>query len=186
MSEKLDGARIYWNGHTIVSKNGNTISCPNWFIDELPKNITLDGELWMGRGNWELVMELLSSTVDNTLWKKVLFMIFDTPHSSEPYEIRMRDMANLQIPKYAQIVDIEKCRGNNHLFNQLGNILDMGGEGIMLNKPESLYVRIRTDTLLKAKVGCLFLLTHFNISYIMILKYNYWRSFRLDYIVYSE
>ena len=27
--------------------------CPNWFIEELPKDISLDGELWMGRGTFE-------------------------------------------------------------------------------------------------------------------------------------
>jgi DNA ligase-1 len=151
ISEKLDGIRVYWNGYTMASKYGKKIPCPDWFIEELPKDITLDGELWMGRGNWELIMKVLN-TNDNLLWKNISFMVFDLPNSNEPYEVRVRDMARLHLPKHVHVVDIEKCKGNNHPLDLLGKILENGGEGLMLNKPGSLYVKMRTDTLLKVKV----------------------------------
>ena len=50
MSEKMDGVRAYWNGEKLISKQAKDISCPNWFIEGLPKEVKLDGELWMGRG----------------------------------------------------------------------------------------------------------------------------------------
>jgi DNA ligase-1 len=36
MSEKLDGIRAYWDGEKLLSKNGNIIHAPIWFIKDLP------------------------------------------------------------------------------------------------------------------------------------------------------
>jgi DNA ligase-1 len=151
LSEKLDGARAFWNGQTMISKQGKMIACPSWFIEQLPKEIALDGELWLGRGNWELVMETLKSS-ENYLWENISFVTFDIPNSKDPFEIRARDLANIQFPKHVHVVNVEKCRGVDHLLEYFGNILESGGEGLMANKPESPYVQIRTDTLLKVKV----------------------------------
>ena len=47
----MDGVRAYWNGEKLISKNGNDITtAPPWFTESLPKDIQLDGELWMGQG----------------------------------------------------------------------------------------------------------------------------------------
>ncbi|MDC2889384.1 hypothetical protein [Psychrosphaera algicola] len=63
LSEKYDGIRAYWNGTTLLTRRGNQIHCPQWFIENLPKT-ALDGELWISRGQFEQV----SSTVrKNTL-----------------------------------------------------------------------------------------------------------------------
>ena len=65
MSEKLDGVRGYWNGQSMISKHGKEIICPQWFIDQLPKNdISLDGEFWLGRGTFELTNGTLHSSKD--------------------------------------------------------------------------------------------------------------------------
>ena len=60
ISEKMDGIRAYWNGEKLISKHSKEISCPNWFIEELPKGMKLDGELWMGRGNLRILMAILN------------------------------------------------------------------------------------------------------------------------------
>ena len=52
MSEKLDGIRAYWDGKELLSKNGNKIYAPNWFLDKLPP-FDLDGELWTKRDDFE-------------------------------------------------------------------------------------------------------------------------------------
>ena len=52
MSEKLDGIRAYWNGRELLSKNGNKIYAPKWFINTLP-DFELDGELWTKRSDFE-------------------------------------------------------------------------------------------------------------------------------------
>ena len=60
MSEKFDGIRAYWNCKILISRHGNKISNPSWFIEEFPKDITLDGELWMGRGTFELLRGIIN------------------------------------------------------------------------------------------------------------------------------
>jgi DNA ligase-1 len=153
MSEKLDGIRVFWNGTVLISRHNNGIGYPQWFIQGLPKNITLDGELWLGRGTLDLLDGVLSSSnTESMWWKQISFMIFDIPSSQEPYEIRVREMANLQLPDHVCMVNVERCRGNQHLQEYLSQILDGGGEGLMLNKPYSMYVAQRTKNLLKVKV----------------------------------
>jgi DNA ligase-1 len=49
MSEKLDGVRCYWNGETFLSRNGKRYDVPAFFVEGLPKTVSLDGELWVGR-----------------------------------------------------------------------------------------------------------------------------------------
>ena len=48
MSEKLDGVRCVWNGEYMVTRNGNGFFPPDWFIEGLPTDTTLDGELFLG------------------------------------------------------------------------------------------------------------------------------------------
>jgi DNA ligase-1 len=154
MSEKLDGVRAYWNGVSLVSKDGKKLTYPDRFIEGFPEHTSIDGELWIQQGNWELVLELLNSNNnDMLLWNQISYMIFDLPNSNEPYEIRIRDIANMNLPKHVHVLDVERCKGNHHLFSLFGHILEIGGEGLMMNKPMSLYVSVRTDSLLKVKVS---------------------------------
>src|SRR3984957_16743962 len=156
MSEKFDGIRAYWNGQLFISKHGKEISCPSWFIEEIPKDISLDGELWLGEGsNFELVTTILNSNEnDGISWKNIYYMVFDSPNSNQPYESRMCKISNLKFynNNNIHVVNIERCRGNDHLQEYLTNILSNGGEGLMVNKPNSLYVAMRTDSILKVKV----------------------------------
>jgi DNA ligase-1 len=52
MSEKLDGVRCYWNGSAMYTRNGNLFYPPDWFKQELPNDMALDGELWTKRGDF--------------------------------------------------------------------------------------------------------------------------------------
>jgi DNA ligase-1 len=154
MSEKLDGMRAFWNCNTIISRHGKEFHCPSWFIEELPETTTLDGELWLERGTLELLGGILHSKQDNSLWKSLKFVVFDLPASKEPHESRLRDMAQLKLPEHVIVMDFERCKGNFHLQDRLQEILRQGGEGLMVNKPGSLYIAKRTSNLLKVKVNC--------------------------------
>jgi DNA ligase-1 len=46
MSEKFDGIRCFWNGKMLFSRNGRVIKAPKWFLEGLPSDVKLDGELW--------------------------------------------------------------------------------------------------------------------------------------------
>ena len=149
MSEKFDGIRAYWNCKILISRHGNKISNPSWFIEEFPKDITLDGELWMGRGTFELLRGIINGGYkkDDLLWKQIYFMLFDLPNSKEEYEKRIFELKKLKLPNHVNIVDIQKCKGKDHLQEYLQQILEYGGEGIMLNQPNSFYISTRTNSL---------------------------------------
>lgn len=53
MSEKLDGVRCYWNGTTFLSRNSKPYSVPPFFVENLPKTVSLDGELWIARKKFQ-------------------------------------------------------------------------------------------------------------------------------------
>jgi DNA ligase-1 len=47
VSEKLDGVRIWWNAKgEIKTSTLKPINPPKGFLQNLPKQITLEGELW--------------------------------------------------------------------------------------------------------------------------------------------
>src|SRR3954447_2549458 len=52
ISEKLDGVRAYWDGKQLLSRLGNVLHAPEWFIKDLPKH-SLDGELFLARKSFQ-------------------------------------------------------------------------------------------------------------------------------------
>jgi DNA ligase-1 len=54
MSEKLDGMRAVWDGTALYSRAGNPISMPASFAACLPPAFALDGELFLGRGRFQV------------------------------------------------------------------------------------------------------------------------------------
>jgi DNA ligase-1 len=141
MTEKMDGVRAYWNGGKLISKQGKEISCPNWFIEELPKEEKLDGELWMGRKHLEDVMATLNS---NELWKNMKYVLFDKIIGNVEYEKRIEELTKMVLPSHVSVVEMERCLGNDHLIQFLDEIMNNGGEGIVVTKPKSNYIPERT------------------------------------------
>src|SRR5689334_14142355 len=111
LSEKMDGVRAFWNGEKFITRHGMDIHCPDWFIDELPSNIRLDGELWLGRDQYEDSVTLIHGNEDDeNMWRSARFIIFDLPSSpSEPYELRMQRLKEIQLPPHFEIVTSWKC-----------------------------------------------------------------------------
>src|SRR4051812_10650985 len=82
LNEKMDGIRAYWNGSQLLSRSGKLIDAPQFFLEGLPSNTLLDGELWMGRGTFEKLMGVVKSSKENDNgWTSVGFYIFDLPAS---------------------------------------------------------------------------------------------------------
>lgn len=157
MSEKMDGVRAYWNGKELISRNGNSINSPSWFMEpiipKLPNGMTLDGELWMGRGtSHSLVSGILLST--NGDWSQVEYHIFDIPSCNGCYEIRMEQMELTKgfLPSHMHIVENIRCKGLDHLQEYLDSIVGTQGEGVMLRQPHTENVLGYTPSLLKVKV----------------------------------
>lgn len=53
------------------------------------------------------------------------------------------------------LAGVMKCKGLNHSWQALHGILDDGGEGVILAKPNSPYEHGRTSTIQKLKVFAL-------------------------------
>lgn len=152
LSEKLDGMRAFWNGKKLISKQGNEIECPSWFIEDLPSNIKLDGELWIGRGKYENTIELMTDEMNEKQWKSTRFIIFDLPSSMNSYETRIEELKRMKFPSHIEMISQWKCKGNEDLMNILNSITENGGEGIMAIESQSIYSSgERSNQLLKVK-----------------------------------
>src|ERR1700745_3678124 len=105
MSEKYDGLRGYWDGRKLWSRNGNLIHAPDYFLAELPRDIALDGELWIGYGKFEETVSIVRSETPDDRWKRVHFMVFDAPQAKGAFEERMQFL-RATLPEGNQFVRI--------------------------------------------------------------------------------
>src|SRR4051812_48532035 len=105
LSEKMDGIRAYWNGEKLITRHGKEVPCPEWFIEGLPSDIHLDGEMWLGREQFEdALTTLLNESGDEELWKSTRYVIFDQPSSKQPYEARMNELRDMELPPHIEII----------------------------------------------------------------------------------
>ena len=153
LSEKLDGVRAYWDGTRFLSRQGNRFHAPPWFTACLP-NVPLDGELWLARKAFQRTVSIVRRQDQSDHWKQLRYVVFDAPASAEPFERRLEVLRQLLAPHesgYVRLLPQCGCRGREHLFAELERINVLGGEGVMLREPGSLYETRRSPTLLKVK-----------------------------------
>lgn len=152
MSEKLDGVRAYWDGQQFFSRQGNLYHAPDWFIAKLPP-IPLDGELWLDRKRFQRTVSIVRRQDKSDLWKEISYVVFDAPAMAEPFEARQaalaEHLASLDGP--VRLLEQNRCQGLDHLQETLRQIESIGGEGLMLRQPGSLYEAGRSTTLFKVK-----------------------------------
>lgn len=163
MSEKFDGYRAVWTGKEFLSRGGNKFEVPIFFKKRMPPGVPLDGELFMGRGGYEscgIFRRKHPKEGDEAIWKSnVKYQAFDLPaESGTPFEERMKMLETLvdeqcrnvpscplQFTKQTQVKDLASMKEK---FNE---IVQNGGEGLMLREPGSTYEQKRTSSLLKVK-----------------------------------
>lgn len=113
VSEKLDGVRAFWDGQMLITRGGNAIKAPAWYVERFPAR-PLDGELWAGRGQFER----LSGTVrrqnpDDAEWRQLRYMIFELPQAEGDFRERVRAMqkivAEAAVP-WLQVVEQSEVR----------------------------------------------------------------------------
>jgi ATP-dependent DNA ligase len=155
MSEKLDGIRAYWDGKTFWSKNAKIINVPESFKN-LP-SYPLDGELWAGYGENEKLLASLKMSCGvyrktNLDWTKIIFCVFDAPGEEGTYDKRHLFLQN-NFTQYCNInislVPMQICKGKDHLEKLLGEIVEKGGEGVMIYDPKLPYQPGRCKNVLK-------------------------------------
>jgi DNA ligase 1 len=154
VSEKYDGVRAWWDGGKLLTRAGNVIHAPRWFTDGWP-DASLDGELWIGRGQFETLSATVRDAVpDDAAWRKVRFMVFDLPAHAGVFTDRLsalsvllHDLANAWVQPVPQF----RATDSLALEEKLRALVASGGEGLMLHRGASLYRAERNDDLLKFK-----------------------------------
>ncbi|MAD41211.1 MAG: DNA ligase [Arcobacter sp.] len=153
MSEKLDGIRAYWNGKQLLSKNGNIIYAPKWFIKNFP-SFKLDGELWTKRNDFENIQSIVLDKNPSKHWHKITYNIFEVPEEKGTFLKRLEKIKKWQRinkNKYIKIIEQIKCQNNMHLEKYLQKVINLKAEGVMIKNPTLEYFVGRSTNILKVK-----------------------------------
>jgi DNA ligase 1 len=154
VSEKYDGVRAIWDGKTLRSRSGNAFNAPAWFIAKLPPQ-RLDGELWLGRGQFEQLSGYVRKTTpQDEEWRQIKYMIFELPEAPGTFEQRYQQIKQIvAAANWPQLVAVEQLRlaDNAALKRKLNEVVRVGGEGLMLHLADAPYITGRNDALLKLK-----------------------------------
>ena len=151
LSEKFDGVRAIWTGRELLSRNGNRINAPEWFIAQLPA-IALDGELWMWRGQFRRCLSCIRRGQTSDLWKDMRYIVFDAPKAAGPFESRI-SIADDAITgcAVARIANQTQAQNRTHMESICTSLMRDGAEGVMLRQPGSAYDHFRSNAMLKYK-----------------------------------
>lgn len=154
VSEKFDGVRGYWDGHHLWTRGGTRVQTPAWFTAGWPTT-PLDGELWAGRGRFEMASATVRSTAaDDPAWRQMHLMVFDLPSDPGTFDQRLQKLRALfaqQQPTTLRMVEQFHVRSPAELLQKRDAVVAGGGEGLVLHRGSSHYRAERNDDLLKFK-----------------------------------
>lgn len=153
VSEKYDGFRAYWDGKQLLSRQGNTFDVPQWFVESFPQQ-PLDGELWLGRGEFQTLASIIKTGAEDSRWHSVRYMVFDLPDQQQRFNQRLMQLKAVIAAAdvaWLQAVEQEKVASEALLFERLQQVVDDRGEGLMLHLGSSFYRGYRSDDLIKLK-----------------------------------
>lgn len=154
VSEKLDGVRAYWDGQWLISRQGNRFHAPAWFLRGFPDQ-PLDGELWIGRNSFQLLMSIIKNPGGDTSgWRRVRYCVFDLPRHAGTFTQRLSALQALISDSdntHLRLVRQYRVRDAAALMQTLDAVIAAGGEGLMLRAADAGYLAGRSDTLLKLK-----------------------------------
>lgn len=154
VSEKLDGVRAYWDGKQLISRGGNVIAAPNWFVAGFPAQ-ALDGELWLGRNQFAATLSVVSKQqpVDSE-WQQIRYYLFELPGAAGSFTERIIALQRLiaqHNSRYLMLVPQFRLTDNAQLMAKLHELEQAGAEGLMLHHQDAHYKTGRSADLLKLK-----------------------------------
>ena len=154
VSEKYDGVRGYWDGHTLRTRGGETVAAPAWFTAGWPAT-PMDGELWAGRGRFSHAQSTVrQQQPDDAAWREMRFMVFDLPAHGGTFDQRLpalNQLVELLDQPWVQAVPQQRVASDAALQKLLLRTVRAGGEGLMLHRGASMYRAGRSDDLIKVK-----------------------------------
>ena len=155
VSEKLDGVRALWDGTTLRFRSGRTVAAPAWFTAKLPAGTPLDGELWLARGQFDVLSGMVrkAQPVDAD-WQRIQYMVFELPSGEGSFDQRAAQLpAIISQAAWPQLRAVEQYRVANHaaLQAKLKAVTASGGEGLVLHLASAPVTTGRSNVLLKFK-----------------------------------
>ena len=153
VSEKMDGCRAFWDGHTLRTRSWLPVHCPSRLTASLPKGIALDGELWMGRQTFQKMRVLVQTKrANDPLWASVRYMVFDAPTcQSIPLEERLATAKALALGEQVFFVEQAVIPNEFAMWHRFQEVVAGGGEGLVLRRAGSFYDFERSNDWLKVK-----------------------------------
>lgn len=151
MSEKLDGVRGFWTGKELISRQGNSLLPPDYFISNFPP-FPIDGELFSERGKFDEISGIVRGS--NKGWHKLKLHVFDVPNAEgnlfQRLETLRTYLAENPTP-YITIIEQIPIQDQTHLQQFYQNVLSQNGEGVVIRNPNSPYIHGRSAQILKLK-----------------------------------
>jgi len=186
MSEKFDGYRALFLYEIIdgtlqgvfYSRSGKRFFAPKWFLNSMPppdllKDNIIDGELWAGRDNFQLMGVVRKKKPIDEEWVDIQFHVYDITTIEDTFIERLKKLKkivkfsqgkwtimkkrnqlqnpyhNLDSPiQFAEQTKITSLQQMDKYYQQ---IIENGGEGIMIKHPTELYENGRSSYMLKYK-----------------------------------
>jgi DNA polymerase/3'-5' exonuclease PolX len=175
-SEKYDGYRARWMGKmkdkdkkVFLSRAKKLFNAHDLFKLAMPEE-NIDGELWVGRENFQMMGVVRKKVPILEEWKQVQYIVYDLPDVKKPFSERITDLKKIvkenkerwdsivsTLPEEFQIECPLKMakqtliESEEHMDKLYKDILKKGGEGLMIKDPDSLYEDKRSNYMLKVK-----------------------------------
>ncbi len=175
-SEKYDGYRARWMGKmkdkdekVFLSRAKKLFNAHELFKLAMPDE-NIDGELWVGRENFQMMGVVRKKIPILEEWKHVQYIVYDLPDMKKPFNERIKALKKIvkenkerwdsmvstlpeefriECPlKMAKQTLIESEEQMDKLYK---DILKKGGEGLMIKDPDSFYEDKRSNYMLKVK-----------------------------------
>jgi DNA ligase-1 len=153
-SEKYDGMRAYWDGKRLMSRQGNQIHAPEWFINSLPP-FAVDGELWLARQAFAETMSIVRQQVPDERWHQITYQVFDVPGAKGGLSQRLAKMKRYLRTKAVESVMVVKqtrLRDSAQFKRLFERLQEKGAEGAVVRAPSQAYEAGRQSQALKVKL----------------------------------
>jgi DNA ligase 1 len=159
MSEKYDGQRALWDGTKFISRgSGSGLPrvypyVPDFIVSQMPKNVVLDGEFFLGRNKFQelgFLRGIKKTKEIDDKWKQVVYQVFDYV-SDSPFEDRMEKLKSLKLPDFVKVSKQKKITNEEDILVYYNKVISLDGEGLMIRAPKVPYIHRRTWLMFKLK-----------------------------------
>eukprot|EP00026_Physarum_polycephalum_P004386 Phypoly_transcript_04404.p1 GENE.Phypoly_transcript_04404~~Phypoly_transcript_04404.p1 ORF type:complete len:567 (+),score=64.08 Phypoly_transcript_04404:352-2052(+) len=158
LGEKYDGVRCCWNAvdSSLYTRQGSKLEAHPQFYKFMPE-VAIDAEIWYGRRNFSLALQLIPKSVDLIVWDSLRFIAFDCPavrFQPFPFELRYKKILDNLPSDHPFLIIAPRflLQSTSDLAPLATKIIADGGEGVTLRQVHSVHKSGRSNLLLKFKL----------------------------------